>query len=106
MFTNSCETCPRKHRAIGGSGPQPSRILAIAERPGPRENERGEVLVGPTGQEFDELYLPLAGLDRSEIRVCNTVMCWADSNKTPTDKEIRRARRAMCLMRSSARTRK
>ena len=88
MFTNSCETCPRKHRAIGGSGPQPARILAIAERPGPRENERGEVLIGPTGQEWDELYLPLAGLDRSEIRVCNTVMCWADSNKTPTDKEI------------------
>jgi DNA polymerase len=88
MFTNPCDTCPRKHRAIGGSGPQPARILAIAERPGPRENERGEVLVGPTGQEWDELYLPLAGLDRSEIRVCNTVMCWADSNKTPTDKEI------------------
>ena len=30
----------------------------------------------------------MAGLDRSEILVCNTVMCWADSNKTPTDKEI------------------
>jgi|SRR5665213_3567607 len=88
MFTNPCETCPRKHRAIGGNGPQPARVLAIAERPGPRENERGEVLVGPTGQEWDELYLPLAGLNRSEIRVCNTVMCWADSNKTPTDKEI------------------
>ncbi len=88
MFRNPCETCPRKHRAIGGSGPQPARILAIAERPGPRENERGEVLCGPTGQEFDELYLPLAGLDRAEIRVCNTVMCWADNNRTPTDKEI------------------
>ena len=88
MFRNPCDACPHKHRAIGGSGPQPARILAIAERPGPRENERGEVLIGPTGQEFDELYLPLAGLDRSEIRVCNTVMCFADSNKTPTDKEI------------------
>lgn len=88
MFRNSCDACPRRHRAIGGSGPQPARVLAIAERPGQRENERGEVLVGPTGQEWDELYLPLAGLDRSEVRSCNTVMCWADSNKTPTEKEI------------------
>jgi uracil-DNA glycosylase family 4 len=88
MFRDPCDTCPRRHRAIGGSGPQPARILAIAERPGEEENKNGTVLIGPTGQEFNELYLPLAGLHRSQVRACNVVMCWADSNKTPTDKEV------------------
>jgi len=87
-WTTPCPNCPRKYRAIGGSGPQPAPVLCIAERPGKDENLRGRVLVGKTGQEWDELYLPLAGLDRSEVRVCNTVLCWAESNKTPSDKEI------------------
>lgn len=60
----------------------------MGERPGKTENEQGRVFCGPTGQEFNELYLPLAGLDRSEIRVCNSVLCWAESNKTPSDKEV------------------
>ena len=89
-WTSPCPNCPRVHRAIGGDGPQPSPILGIAERPGDRENRYGRVLVGPTGQETDELYLPLAGLDRANVRLCNTVMCFADNNKTPTDKDIAR----------------
>ena len=87
-WTTPCPNCPRRYRAIGGDGPQPAAVLCIAERPGKDENLRGRVLVGKTGQEWDELYLPLAGLDRSEVRVCNTVLCWADSNKTPSDKEV------------------
>src|SRR5258708_6507143 len=87
-WVDPCSSCTRKFRAIGGDGPRPSPVLAIMERPGKDENAQGRVACGKTGQELDELYLPLAGLDRSEIRVCNTVLCWADSNKTPTDKEI------------------
>lgn len=87
-WTNPCPSCPGKYRAIGGDGPQPTPVLCIAERPGRDENQQGCVLVGKTGQEWNELYLPLAGLERSEVRACNTVLCWADSNNTPSDKEI------------------
>lgn len=87
-WSNTCPNCPRKYRAIGGDGPRPAPILLIAERPGKDENSYGRVLCGKTGQEFDELYLPLAGLDRSEVRVCNTVLCWADNNKTPSQDVI------------------
>ena len=87
-WVDPCPNCPRRYRAIGGDGPQPAPILCIAERPGPDENRNGRVLCGKTGQEWDELYLPLAGLDRSEVRACNTVMCWAESNKKPSDKEV------------------
>jgi uracil-DNA glycosylase family 4 len=58
------------------------------ERPGQEENRYGRVACGKTGQELDELYLPLAGLDRSEVRLINTVLCGHESNKAPTDKEI------------------
>lgn len=86
--TEPCPTCPRKYAAVGGDGPQPARILAIGERPGENENKNKLVFCGKTGQEWNELYLPLAGLRRSGVRVVNTVMCWADNNRKPTPKEI------------------
>lgn len=89
-FIQNCSSCPNAtdYRAISGDGPQPASILCIAERPGQDENRYGRVLCGKTGQEFDEVYLPLAGLHRSEIRVCNTVLCGSDNNKAPGPKDI------------------
>lgn len=88
-WVNPCSVCPRKYRAIGGDGPRPAPVLIVLERPGRDENSNGRVACGQTGQELDELYMPLAGLARSSVRVCNTVLCWADNNKTPSDKDIR-----------------
>ena len=87
-WCDPCKGCLGKYRAIGGSGPQPASVLLIGERPGDSENRAGHVFVGKTGEELDGLYLPLAGLHREEVRICNTVLCGADNNKTPTDKEI------------------
>lgn len=87
-WVDPCPSCPRKYRAIGGSGPQPAQILCIAERPGKTENDHGRVLIGKTGEEFDHTYLPLSGLCRSAIRTCNSCLCWADNNRTPTEKEV------------------
>lgn len=88
MITSYCEDCPRKYSPIPGDGPQPADILTVGERPGQNENRYGRVFIGKTGQEFDYTYLPLAGLFRDDIRVCNAVRCWADNNRTPTDREI------------------
>jgi uracil-DNA glycosylase family 4 len=63
-------------------------VLIVMERPGQDENRQGRVACGKTGQELDELYLPLAGLDRSQVRVCNTVLCGHAANKAPDDKTI------------------
>ena len=89
-WRESCPSCPnqKRYRAIGGDGPQPARVLVIGERPGPDENRFGTVFVGKSGQELNELYLPLAGLDRAGVRVCNTVLCGADNNRTPTHSDI------------------
>lgn len=87
-WVQPCPQCPKLYKAVGGDGPRPARVLFIAERPGEQENRYGRVLHGNTGQEYDGLYLPLAGLDRSSVRSCNTVLCWAENNRKPTDKEI------------------
>ena len=86
-WCSPCASCPGTHRAIGGNGPRPAPILVIAERPGQDEIRNGRILCSNSGQEFDELYLSLAGLHRQEIRCCNTVLCGAVNSQTPTAKE-------------------
>ena len=87
-WVTPCAGCKCEFRAIGGDGPRPAKVLIVLERPGQDENRNGRVACGNTGQELDELYLRLAGLDRSEVRVCNTVLCGEKNNKAPADKEI------------------
>lgn len=83
-----CPNCPRLYRPLPGDGPTPSPFLIIGERPGENENKQGRVLVGKTGKELNETYLPLAGLTRADIRACNAVRCYALGNRTPSPREV------------------
>lgn len=87
-MNDACASCPRKYAALPGDGPQPASLLIVGERPGLNENRYGRVFIGKTGEELNETYLPLANLRRSDVRITNAVRCWADNNRTPTDKEI------------------
>lgn len=55
--------------------------MFIGEAPGRTEDQkrdadgRGTPFHGDSGQEFNEVYLPLAGLRRSQVYVTNTVQC-------------------------------
>jgi DNA polymerase len=54
-----------------------AEIMVIAESPGKDENKRGKVLVGRTGVELNELYLPQkAGIRRSDTFCTNAVKCY------------------------------
>lgn len=84
-----CPTCSCEYAPIPGSGPAPCRLLFLGERPGKREQERHRVFCGPTGQELDETYLlRQAGLLRDQVAVHNSVLCYADGNRTPSRKEV------------------
>lgn len=87
MFSR-CEICLGTCRPVFGSGPRPAHIMGIGERPGGDENKVGIPFVGKAGQEQTETYFPLAGLDRDDIYITNTVKCFAEGNRKPTDKEI------------------
>jgi len=49
--------------------------MLILEAPGKDEDKKRIPLIGKTGREVNEHYLPLAGLRREEVYVANTVSC-------------------------------
>ncbi len=86
-LSNRCSSCDLTCKVVSPTGPQPARVLCIGEKPGKNEAKFGHVFVGDAGRELDRVYLPLAGLDRKEVRVVNTVRCRlgaSDVKPTPT----------------------
>lgn len=79
-MNNHCALCPNTHRQVFSSGPTPSRYALIGEGPGFKEDKFGMPFVGPSGQELDNTYLRLAGIDRSEVFVTNAVQCRCERN--------------------------
>lgn len=71
-----CPGCPRTNPVIPPDGPPNSPYLFIGEAPGKEENSRGRPFIGNTGREFNNHYLPLAGLGRDDIRITNCVKCF------------------------------
>lgn len=98
MDSSRCPTCPNKYFCIPSDGPTTARIAAFGERPGQweeRNAQRGftgygprHCFIGPTGEEFNDNYLWLAGLDRDEMYVGNVVKCGEDFNKKPGAKDL------------------
>lgn len=95
--TERCPECPSRGMSIGAKklvsgdwNDGPYNILFIGEAPGREENGRGRVFIGKTGEEFNNTYLPLAGLSRSEVCMTNSVKChWADSSDAPPESLVR-----------------
>ena len=75
-----CSQCPNSHRQVGPSGPTDARIMLVGEGPGFNEDKIGIPFVGRAGQELDDTYLRLAGLNRSDIYVTNSVQCRQERN--------------------------
>lgn len=96
--SDRCPTCPNKYQCILSDGPANARVAAFGERPGQweeRNAHRGftgygsrHCFIGPTGEEFNDNYLWLAGLDRDEMYVGNVVKCGEDFNKKPGQKDL------------------
>ncbi|HXC05547.1 MAG TPA: uracil-DNA glycosylase family protein [Bacteroidia bacterium] len=70
-----CALCPGSSRQVPGYGPETCDYFFLLEAPGKDENRIGIPLVGKTGQEFHEHYLPLSGISASNIFKDNAVSC-------------------------------
>lgn len=75
-----CAECPHTRRQVLPDGPLDARVALVGEGPGWTENKTGRPFDGKAGQELDETYLRLAGLDRSDVFVTNMVQCRQDRN--------------------------
>lgn len=84
MNPDACSLCPYRSRPVPGQGPIPCRFLFVGEGPGRREHAKGIPFCGESGWELDGLYLPLAGLSRSQVYVTNVCKC-RQGDDNPTD---------------------
>jgi DNA polymerase len=76
---------------VFGDGAEDARIVIVGEAPGAEEDRAGRPFVGPAGQLLDRM-LGSIGLDRSQVRIVNTVPWRPPGNRTPTEGEV-----ALCL---------
>lgn len=81
---------------VHGEGRIGARVMLIGEAPGEQEALQGRPFVGKAGKNLDE-FLELAGIERSELYVSNTVKfrptrisdAGRTVNRAPTQEEIR-----------------
>ena len=76
---------------VFADGAEDARLVIIGEAPGAEEDRAGRPFVGAAGQLLDKM-LASIGLDRSKVRIINTVPWRPPGNRTPSDSEI-----ALCL---------
>jgi len=84
-----CPNCKSISNCVSGQGPSPTQVMLIGEAPGQVEDRLGRPFCGPTGQELDNLYLKLAGLNRADVYVTNAVKCRPVQNRKPSMDEVR-----------------
>lgn len=76
---------------VFADGAADARLIIVGEAPGGEEDRAGKPFVGPAGQLLDRM-LGSIGLDRTTVRIINTVPWRPPGNRNPTEAEI-----ALCL---------
>lgn len=85
---SKCQLCSTKRNYVISGGNIKSAIMVIGEAPGGKEDETGNVFVGPAGQLLDKM-LGSIGLDRTQVYITNVCKCRPPENRNPTDDEIK-----------------
>ena len=93
----ACEGCHNRHaktrhkRLVQPSGiymgERHSHVLIIGEAPAKNEDRIGAPMVGATGKELDQYYLPIAGLSRRDVAVTNSMLCSLKGYRNPTKEQ-------------------
>jgi len=82
-----CRLSKGRTQVVPGTGRCSSPIVFIGEAPGREEDLKGEPFVGRGGKLLDKV-LKEAGVDRSEVFICNLVRCRPPDNRRPRKDEI------------------
>lgn len=76
---------------VFADGAQDASLIVVGEAPGAEEDRAGRPFIGPAGQLLDHM-LGSIGLDRSKVRIINTVPWRPPGNRAPSEADI-----ALCL---------
>ena len=89
MYDHNCKLCPLsltvpQHEwiCVEGSGDFNSRGMILGEAPGQNESAKGIPFIGRAGEILDTALL-IAGLQRKDIFVTNTIKCRPPENRKP-----------------------
>ncbi len=86
-----CTACPLwkgTTLAVPGEGPKDAKIMLVGEAPGEEEDRQGLPFVGRSGKFLDKM-LEVAGLDRKQVFITNTVKHHPPRNRAPKASEIK-----------------
>lgn len=72
---------------VFADGAEDARLIIVGEAPGAEEDRAGRPFIGAAGQLLDRM-LGSIGLDRTQVRIINTVPWRPPGNRTPTETEI------------------
>ena len=86
MTLDRCNDCSRIYECIQADGPQPCRTYWLSTCPG--QDDRRIPWSGRAGKEFNQNYLQIASLSRSELRIDYAVRCAQTGNRTPSPELI------------------
>jgi uracil-DNA glycosylase family 4 len=84
---NKCSLSETRKNALPGEGNPKARVTLIAQAPGEKEDEKGEMFVGPTGKALDELLGELS-IERNNLYLTNLVKCMLPNYRKPSQEEI------------------
>ena len=80
--------CKGKDPHVFSSGNLNAKVMIVAQNPGKEEVKKKLPLIGPSGKNLNYL-LTLAGLEREEVYITNTVKCFTPGNRAPLPAEIK-----------------
>ncbi|MCX6079586.1 MAG: uracil-DNA glycosylase [Chloroflexi bacterium] len=87
---SSCTSCAlhtTRNMSVPGEGPANAEIMLIGEGPGATEDAQGRPFIGAAGKFLVEL-LGQAGLQRTDVWICNVVKCRPPLNRDPNPDEL------------------
>ena len=83
-----CGLAAGRTQVVFGNGDAEAGLMFVGEGPGAEEDRQGLPFVGRSGQLLDRLIGEEIGLDRSQVRVTNTVLCRPPGNRDPEPAEL------------------
>jgi DNA polymerase len=90
-----CTACPLwkgRTLTVPGEGSSKAKLMFVGEAPGAEEDRLGRPFVGRAGKFLDKM-LEIAGLNREEVFITNTVKCRPPENRDPKKEEVAACKR-------------
>ncbi len=83
-----CRLAVGRTQVVFGVGSPTADLMFVGEAPGYHEDKQGEPFVGAAGQLLTRTLNDVVGLERTDVYICNVLLCRPPGNRDPQDDEI------------------